>query len=631
MAVINGKKYTSFSNVNAKDGVFRFGSVLGAAMDGASDMAIYTRGTSLYFWNGAAETQIGAAGSGGVTTLDSLYDLDKSLTIDDGTLTLALTGTSGDGLTVTGGASATGSCIQITNAGSGADITGTSSTWAISKAGVITANGLTVGDDDAITFGATSDATIQWVNGSSFLDIAGAVNFDGNVTIESAHTLTLAGAGITVTSGDSEFSDGSLTIVDDDDAYALEITNATATTGSIVGITADAITEGSMLYLDNGEGSLTSGFYINCNDDGTSDFTVGADGATTITTAVNSTKALVVTGIQTSENLVKFDNTTGVIASGYAVLLLDAGGAIASGGNILRVAPTGTPNAGAIGIEYVGAGKTNQALYIDGDPTGAHLVQFHCGGALTNGYGVLGITNDGNLATGGNLLNLTVGGTPNAAAIAFEIAASGKDCQAVFIDSDAATDSAVEINGGGAIADNKAVVEITADGTPAAAGANLLRVDGSGLTADNHPWLVEIDGHGKAVQGLYIDADPTTLSLAYMHTDGAMAADKAVLELNSEASASNADSAVLRVEQGAADGVAWPLLLKQDDQDKGFVNYEGTSAADQTKSISTVNGDGDVEGPKNFSSSAGWAYAGMLRCAVNGTDGWIPYYTADTS
>ena len=57
----------------------------------------------------------------------------------------------------------------------------------------------------------------------------------------------------------------------------------------------------------------------------------------------------------------------------------------------------------------------------------------------------------------------------------------------------------------------------------------------------------------------------------------------------------------------------------------------GTSAADQTKSISTVNGDGSVEGPKNYSSSAGWAFEGMVRVAINGTDRWMPYYSEDTS
>lgn len=73
------------------------------------------------------------------------------------------------------------------------------------------------------------------------------------------------------------------------------------------------------------------------------------------------------------------------------------------------------------------------------------------------------------------------------------------------------------------------------------------------------------------------------------------------------------------------------LEIDQNDDNEPFIKYSGTSAADQTKNISTVNGDGAVEGPKNFSASAGWQYEGMIRVDVNGTDYWMPYYSADTS
>jgi hypothetical protein len=90
-------------------------------------------------------------------------------------------------------------------------------------------------------------------------------------------------------------------------------------------------------------------------------------------------------------------------------------------------------------------------------------------------------------------------------------------------------------------------------------------------------------------------------------------------------------AAQLDVDQSAAAGAIPVLRLDQGDDDVEFVNFVGTSAADQTKNISTVNGDGSVEGPKNFSASAGWAFEGMIRVAVNGTDYWMPYYSADTA
>lgn len=86
------------------------------------------------------------------------------------------------------------------------------------------------------------------------------------------------------------------------------------------------------------------------------------------------------------------------------------------------------------------------------------------------------------------------------------------------------------------------------------------------------------------------------------------------------------------LELNSSSSCATPTLtLDQDDVDEPFIDFDGTSAADQTKNISTVNGDGSVEGPKNFSSSAGWQFEGMVKVEVNGTDYWMPYYSADTS
>lgn len=73
------------------------------------------------------------------------------------------------------------------------------------------------------------------------------------------------------------------------------------------------------------------------------------------------------------------------------------------------------------------------------------------------------------------------------------------------------------------------------------------------------------------------------------------------------------------------------MMIDQNDQDKAFIDFAGTSAADQTKNISTVNGDGSVEGPKNYSSSAGWQYEGMIKVEISGTERWMPFYSADVS
>ena len=80
---------------------------------------------------------------------------------------------------------------------------------------------------------------------------------------------------------------------------------------------------------------------------------------------------------------------------------------------------------------------------------------------------------------------------------------------------------------------------------------------------------------------------------------------------------------------GAAGSTDPVLMLEQNDDDEAFFNLVGTSAADQTKSISTVNGAGAVVGPQARAvAEEAWTFAGMTKHEVNGTPVWIPYYTA---
>lgn len=212
-------------------------------------------------------------------------------------------------------------------------------------------------------------------------------------------------------------------------------------------------------------------------------------------------------------NVFKIDHNGGVIASDNALIYLDDGGNIASGGNMVRLVPTGTPNAASILFEIVGAGKIGQAMYIDGDPTGIDLVHILCGGALTNGFAALGITNDGNLATGGALLNLTLSGTPNSAARVFEIDGQ-KDAIAMYIDTDAATEHAVHIIGSGNVANDKALLCVESNATALVAGSSLVRIMDSGAAAGAGATVygLEIAMDGTNLEGLYVSAGKTVFA-----------------------------------------------------------------------------------------------------------------------
>ena len=54
------------------------------------------------------------------------------------------------------------------------------------------------------------------------------------------------------------------------------------------------------------------------------------------------------------------------------------------------------------------------------------------------------------------------------------------------------------------------------------------------------------------------------------------------------------------------------LSLDQDDEDQEFIFFEGTSATDQTKSITTETTVG--------------ALTGYIRVNINDTDYWMPFY-----
>jgi len=59
------------------------------------------------------------------------------------------------------------------------------------------------------------------------------------------------------------------------------------------------------------------------------------------------------------------------------------------------------------------------------------------------------------------------------------------------------------------------------------------------------------------------------------------------------------------------------MCLNQNDQDKSFVNYEGTSEAGATKNISSWKSGGSVQG--------------FVKTEINGAAYWVPYYSAPAS
>ena len=75
------------------------------------------------------------------------------------------------------------------------------------------------------------------------------------------------------------------------------------------------------------------------------------------------------------------------------------------------------------------------------------------------------------------------------------------------------------------------------------------------------------------------------------------------------------DDALVEINQSNSSGAIACLSLDQDDTDQEFIKFEGTTATDQSASLTTDTTVGSL--------------TGHIRVNVNGTDFWIPYYATN--
>ena len=121
---------------------------------------------------------------------------------------------------------------------------------------------------------------------------------------------------------------------------------------------------------------------------------------------------------------------------------------------------------------------------------------------------------------------------------------------------------------------------------------------------------IDFDGGGFVFNesGASVDLRMETNTLANaFFLDGS--ADKIGFGTNSPA------GAPVEINQANSSGAIACLALDQDDQDEPFIKFDGTTASDQSKSLSTDTSVGSL--------------TGHIRIDVNGTDFWIPYYATN--
>ena len=400
---------------------------------------------TLKLWTGTTWTAVGS-GSGGITSWDELYDLDKNLAMDDGVLTFTVS-TAANGLYLNKTNTGSGVPLIIANSGTGNDLEGPA--WSLISTGSVgilelTSAGTINATDGALSIGKTATetsfvGTVSIAEGLTTDD--GAVVFTDNsnaaasVSIVNATATTYAGI-VKITGAEMLSGTGILA------------TFAKMTTGKALSIVAPKTSSGTLVYLEADEGVIT-GKYIQCYDGAADDFSVGAkgaviiggeaannvltvtagdvvfsDGSITLTDADNASTLVVVNNTITTADLIDISSTS--ISTTGALMKLNAN-STAHDGSILELVSAGdatsTPTGllvtiadvttgAAKGISVVMAGATTHATGVSVDMA-----------ALTTGTGQL-ITTAGVMTTTGSLLTLTANAATTAAGL-FRINGAG--------------------------------------------------------------------------------------------------------------------------------------------------------------------------------------------------------------
>lgn len=144
----------------------------------------------LYYYNGSSFVDL-TAGASGVSDLDTAYDGGNAITVDSTAVTLTGSHASNDTFFINK-TTGTGDCIQVTNAGTGKDINGTSGLWYVDKTGAATFASI-----DATTMNITGlttigDGTTTLAVNTSGWDITSAGAISGVSTIAMTDDLSLA-------------------------------------------------------------------------------------------------------------------------------------------------------------------------------------------------------------------------------------------------------------------------------------------------------------------------------------------------------------------------------------------------------------------------------------------------------
>ena len=156
--------------------------------------------------------------------------------------------------------------------------------------------------------------------------------------------------------------------------------------------------------------------------------------------------------------------------------------------------------------------------------------------------------------------------------------------------------------------------------------ANLFFTDAGndrvGIKTNSPSTELDVVGGVKATGNVDFDGGSFTFNDSHAAVDFRIETDTLTHAFFSDGSAdkigfgtSSPTSAFVTIDQASSSAAVAVLTLDQGDADQEFIRFDGTSASDQTKSLTTDTSVGDL--------------TGHIRVNINGTDFWIPYYATN--
>lgn len=524
MATYDGNSYIDPRNINLKGGASGSGILRWDPINPAGNWASNPLGATAYglyintsgqlvFASAGSTTILGGSGGTGPTpSFNQIFAASQTMSVQGTQFTIQdTTGTTNNVLNLVA-SSTSGALLNFAQSGSGVDVSGTSASWTVSKAGAATFLSVT-----SATYTGSGAVTLS-ANGSSAITIGSGSN---TVTIAVATTFS---SSITGVNGIFTSTSNSVAPVIVTDNTMTTMGHAAASLGGIV-MRSTSVTTGTLIKAQSAEATLTTGFYFEAWDTTASAtvFSVAKTGAVNILGSDGNTVLTIQNGdivCSGASSLTMSDNDNGGTFSITNNTATTANTFLFTGSGVFTGSTTSSFfNLTQSGLTTGTAMTITTAALTTGIALGITATAQTTGGLLTITGGGANITAGGALIVGtmgaaiaGNGLTVTTTGAYTGTGLLLLTANSQTTGTVAAIAANGTTTGhGLTITSTGVITTTGDMLAVTANSATTSTG--VVRISGSGLTSGT---LVSITGGGVN----QTSAGTTVLITSGASTDG---------------------------------------------------------------------------------------------------------------